>query len=53
MRKNSQVANGDTKTAIIDINNEIVYIKTVDVSQTYYSEEILTLNVFIIKKTKD
>lgn len=35
---------------MIEINNEIVYIKTVDEGQKYYSEEILTLNVLIIKQ---
>lgn len=50
VKKKSHVANVDTKTAMIEINNEIVYVKTMDKGQNYYSEEILTLNVFIIKQ---
>lgn len=46
-------ANVDTKTAITDIleiNNETLHIKTMDKGQKPYSEEILTLNNFVIKQ---
>lgn len=52
LKKKGPCANVDTKTAIVEMNNEVVYIKSVDMGQRYYSEEILTLNVFIIKQQR-